>query len=165
MEATVWHLHVPVLLIVPGKEWTDEKGVNTLSTWEILTRKLFFSPCIPHPQGLRNNCFAFFLFYYWSIERKTDAHYLYTFYRTQLGMCLRNRDAPLAATKSKYSKNLQVLHFNQSLPQGHEMWVKCEQSIDELTIKFWLLCHHPNFKYCTLLVSGTELQTDGRMDG
>ena len=54
-------------------------------------------------------------------------------------------------------------------PQGHEMSVKCEQSIDELTVQVWLLYHHPNFKYFTLCVSGTELrtdkQTDGRTDG
>ena len=45
-------------------------------------------------------------------------------------------------------------------PQGHGMSVKCEQSIDELTVQVWLLYHHPNFKYCTLFVSGTELRTD-----
>ena len=49
-------------------------------------------------------------------------------------------------------------------PQGHAMSVKCEEPIDELTIQVWLLFHHPNFKYCTLLVSGTELRTDGQTD-
>ena len=44
------------------------------------------------------------------------------------------------------------------------MSVKCEESIDELTVQVWLLYHHPNFKYCTLLVSGTELRTDRRTD-
>ena len=24
----------------------------------------------------------------------------------------------------------------------------------------WLLCHRPNFKYCTVFVSGMELRTD-----
>ena len=47
-------------------------------------------------------------------------------------------------------------------PQGHGMSVKCEEPIDELTVQVWLLYHHPNFKYCTLFVSGTELRTDRR---
>ena len=45
------------------------------------------------------------------------------------------------------------------------MSVKCEEPIDELTVQVWLLYHHPNFKYCTLLVSGTELWTDRQTDG
>ena len=44
------------------------------------------------------------------------------------------------------------------------MSVKCEEPIDELTVKVWLLYHHPNFKYCTLFVSGTELRTDRQTD-
>ena len=36
--------------------------------------------------------------------------------------------------------------------------------IDELTVQVWLLYHHPNFKYCTLTVSGTELRTDKPTD-
>ena len=44
------------------------------------------------------------------------------------------------------------------------MSVKCEEPIDELTVQVWLLYHHPNFKYCTLFVRGTELRTDGRTD-
>ena len=42
------------------------------------------------------------------------------------------------------------------------MSVKCEESIDELTVQVWLLYRQPNFKYCTLFVSGTELRTDRR---
>ena len=42
------------------------------------------------------------------------------------------------------------------------MSVKCEEPIDELTVQVWLLYHHPNFKYCTLFVSGTEKRTDRR---
>ena len=34
-------------------------------------------------------------------------------------------------------------------PQGHLMSVKCEEPIDELTVKVWLLYHHSNFNYCT----------------
>ena len=47
-------------------------------------------------------------------------------------------------------------------PQGHVMSVKCEQPLDELTVHVWLLYDHPNFKYCTLFISGTELRTDGQ---
>ena len=47
-------------------------------------------------------------------------------------------------------------------PQGHVMSVKCKEPIDELTVQVWLLYHHPNFKYCTLFVNGTELRTDRR---
>ena len=50
-------------------------------------------------------------------------------------------------------------------PQGQVMSVKCEEPIDELTVQVWLLYDHPNFKYCTLFVSGTELRTDGQTDG
>ena len=48
---------------------------------------------------------------------------------------------------------------------GHVMLVKCEQPIDELTVQIWLLYHHPNFRYCTLFVSGTELRTDRQTVG
>ena len=49
-------------------------------------------------------------------------------------------------------------------PQGHGISAKCKEPIDELTVQVWLLYHHPNFKYCTLFVSGTELRTDGQTD-
>ena len=49
-------------------------------------------------------------------------------------------------------------------PQGRVMSVKCEEPIDELTVQVWLLCDHPNFKYCTLFVSRAELWTDRRKD-
>ena len=58
-------------------------------------------------------------------------------------------DAP-STTKSKYGKNLEVLHFDPVPPQGHVMSVKCEEPIDELTVQVWLLYHHQNLKYCTL---------------
>ena len=48
--------------------------------------------------------------------------------------------------------------------QGHVMSVKCEQPLDELTVQVWLLYDHQNFKYCTLILSGTELRTDRRTD-
>ena len=49
-------------------------------------------------------------------------------------------------------------------PQGHVMPVKCDEPIDEPTVQVLLLYHHPNFKYCTLFVSGTELRTDKQTD-
>ena len=50
-------------------------------------------------------------------------------------------------------------------PQGYVMSVKCEQPLDELTVQVWLLYDHPNFKYCTLFLSGTELRTNRQTDG
>ena len=47
-------------------------------------------------------------------------------------------------------------------PPGHGMSVKCEEPLDELTVKVWLLYLHLNFNYWTLSVSGTELRTDGQ---
>ena len=44
------------------------------------------------------------------------------------------------------------------------MSVKSEQPLDELTVQVWLLYDHPNFKYCNLFISGTELRTDRRTD-
>ena len=49
-------------------------------------------------------------------------------------------------------------------PQGHVMSVKCEEPIDEPTDQVWLLYHHPNFNYCSLIISGTELRTNRRTD-
>ena len=40
--------------------------------------------------------------------------------------------------------------------QGHVVSAKCKEPIDELTIQVWLLYHQPNFRLCTLFVSGTE---------
>ena len=72
---------------------------------------------------------------------------------------------PLAATKSNYGKNLEVPHFDPPQPQGHGISMKCEGPLDEATVQVWLLYDHPNFKYCTLFISGTELRTDRRTDG
>ena len=69
--------------------------------------------------------------------------------------CPRRQPSPSMAKISK-SYILTPPH-----PQGHEMSVKCEEPIDELTVQVWLLYHHPNFRYCTLFESGTELRTDG----
>ena len=54
---------------------------------------------------------------------------------------------------------------NLAPPQGHVMSVKCEEPLYELTVQVWLLYDHPNFKYCTLFISGTELRTDRQTDG
>ena len=72
---------------------------------------------------------------------------------------------PPAATKSKYGKICKSQILTLPHPQGHVMSVKCEQSIDGLSVQVWLLYDHPNVKYCTLNVSGTELRTDRRTDG
>ena len=45
-------------------------------------------------------------------------------------------------------------------PKEHVISVKCEDPIYELTVQVWLLYHHPNFKYCTLIVRGTDIQSD-----
>ena len=78
--------------------------------------------------------------------------------------CVCETRMPPAFTKSNYGKNLQVPHFEPAPPQGHVTSMKCEQPLDELTVQVWLLYDHRNFKYCTLLVSGTELRTDRRAD-
>ena len=65
---------------------------------------------------------------------------------------------------SKYGKISKSYILTPSHPQGHVMSVKCEQPLDELTVQVWLLYDNPNFKYCTLLISGTELRTDGQTD-
>ena len=53
-----------------------------------------------------------------------------------------------------------VLHFGPAPPPGacdvSEVW----ETLDELAVQVWLLYDHPNFKYCTLFISGTELRTD-----
>ena len=65
-------------------------------------------------------------------------------------------------TMAKISKSYIL---NPPHPQGHVMSVKCEQPLDELTVQVWLLYDHPNFKYCTLFKSGTELRTEGQTEG
>ena len=80
----------------------------------------------------------------------------------KLDMCLWNTDAPSGNKVKIRQKSLSSTFWPH--PQGHVMSVKCEEPIDELTVQVWLLYHHPNFKYCTLFVSGTELQTDRRTD-
>ena len=69
-------------------------------------------------------------------------------------------------TRQQQSQNMAKISKSFILtlphPQRHVMSVKCEEPIDELTVQVWLLYYHPNFKYGTLFVSGTELRTDGQ---
>ena len=90
--------------------------------------------------------------------------------RLKLDMYLWNTDAYIvrwqqSQTMAKISKSYILTPPH---PQGYEMSVKCQQPLDELTIQVWLLYDHPNFKYWTLFISGTELriekQTDRRSD-
>ena len=70
---------------------------------------------------------------------------------------------PPVATKSNMAKMSKSYILTPPHPQGQVMLVKCEEPIDEFTVQVWLLYHHPNFKYCTLLVAGRHYgQTDGR---
>ena len=80
----------------------------------------------------------------------------------ELDMCLWNTDAPGGNKVIIWQKSyiLTLPHY-----QGHVMSVKCEEPIDEPTVPVWLLYHHPNLKYFTLFVSGTELRTDKQTDG
>ena len=48
--------------------------------------------------------------------------------------------------------------------QRHVMSVKCEEPIDELIVQVWLLYHHQNFKYYTLLAGRNYGQTDRQTD-
>ena len=63
------------------------------------------------------------------------------------------------------AKSLSPTFWPYPTPRGMGFSVKCEEPIDELAVQVWLLYDHPNFKYCTLFVSGTELRTDKRTDG
>ena len=83
--------------------------------------------------------------------------------RSELDMCFWNTDDP-GGNKVKIWLNSKFHILTLPDPQGHGMSVKCEQPIDELTVQVWLLYDHPNFKYCTLFVSGTELRTDGQTE-
>ena len=82
----------------------------------------------------------------------------------QLDMYLWNTDAPGGNKVKLWQKSLSPTFWPRPTPQGHVMSVKCEQPLDELTVQVLLLYDHPNFKYCTLFISRTELQTDGRTD-
>ena len=74
--------------------------------------------------------------------------------------CPRRQQSPNMAKISK------SYILTPPTPGGGVMSVKCEEPIDDLTVQVWLLYHHPNFKYCTLNVRGTEYygRTDKRTD-
>ena len=69
------------------------------------------------------------------------------------------------SNKDKIWQNLSVLRFGPTPPPGacdvSELWVNLKL-LNWLTVQICLLYDHPNFKYCTLYVSGTELQTNKR---
>ena len=79
---------------------------------------------------------------------------------TRIRQIIRYRATATLQTMAKIYKSY-ILTMPR--PHGHVMSVKCEQPLDELTVHVWLLYDHPNFKYCTLFISGTELWTDGRI--
>ena len=54
---------------------------------------------------------------------------------------------PLAATNSKSGKISKFYILAPLHHQGHVMSVKCEQSLDELTVKVTLQYRNQNFKY------------------
>ena len=62
------------------------------------------------------------------------------------------------------SQNLKVLYFDPAPYPGHVMLVKCEKPIDDITLQVCLVYDHPNFKYGTLYVSRTTLQTNRQTD-
>ena len=78
--------------------------------------------------------------------------------------CVCETQMSLAATKSIYGKISKSYILIPPHVQGHVMSVKCKQPLDELTVQILLLYNHPNFKYCTLIISGTEVWTDRRRD-
>ena len=89
----------------------------------------------------------------------------------KLHMCLWNTDAhggnkvKLWERSLRKRRNMVAFILTPPHPQGHVMSVKCEQPLDEQTVRIWLLYDHPTFKSCTLFISGTELRTDKRTDG
>ena len=72
---------------------------------------------------------------------------------------------PPAEIKLKSGKISKSPFLTQSHPKGHVPSGKCEQPLDELTVQVWFLNDHPNLKYSTFCVSGTELRTDKRTIG
>ena len=73
-------------------------------------------------------------------------------------MCLKNTDDRGANKIRIWQKSL------SPKPGAWDVSEVCEQSVDGLTVHVWLLYHHPNFKYCTLFESGSELWTDKLTD-
>ena len=65
----------------------------------------------------------------------------------------------LDTTKSKSGKISKSHILNPPLPKGYVISGKCEQPLDkQITVQILLLYDNPNFKYCTLSVSETELR-------
>ena len=79
---------------------------------------------------------------------------MHNVYNMQLDMCLWH-----GGNKVQIWQNIYVPNFYPAQPL-----VKCEKPLEKLTVQVWLLYDHPNFKYCTLCISGTELWKDGQTD-
>ena len=105
------------------------------------------------------NKFSYHLTLYFTL--KSNKRYYRHVYK--LDMSLWNTDASGGNKVKLWQKSLSYI-LTSSHPQGHVMSVKCEQPLDELTVQVWLLYDHPNFKYCTLFKSRTELWTDEWID-
>ena len=101
-------------------------------------------------------------------ERQTDGHTFYFIPQTGIQVRTRHVFVKHGCPRWQQSQNMAKISKSHILtlphPQGHVMSVKYEEPIDELTVKVWLLYHHPNFRYCTLFVSGTELQKNRQTD-
>ena len=54
-----------------------------------------------------------------------------------MDMCLCNTDAPSGNKVKIWQKFLSPTFFTLPHPQGYVMSVKCEESIDELTVQVW----------------------------
>ena len=80
---------------------------------------------------------------------------------TQLDMFVKHR-CPRRQNMGKISES--YILTPPPTPKGHVMSVNCEEPIDELTVQVWLLYHYPNFRYCTLFLSGRELPADRQTD-
>ena len=100
--------------------------------------------------------------------RSCHNYYMYTYIKTLFnseskGSWTRHVFVKHGCPQRQQSQNMAKISKSYILtPQGYVMSVKCEEPIDELTVQVWLVYYHPNFKYCTLFVSGTELRTDGQ---
>ena len=55
-----------------------------------------------------------------------------------------NTDAPGGNKVKLWQKSPKSYISTLPHPQGHVISVKCEQPLDELTVKVWLLYDHPN---------------------
>ena len=62
--------------------------------------------------------------------------------------------------QSQMKAKLSMSYILTHQPLDRVVSLKCEQSLDELTVQVCWLYVNPNLKYCTLYISGTEPPTD-----